>query len=159
MLIHELINHKLNFCYRAERVGDDISSTLSFFDCVNLICAIKNINPNKIKELNYCWKVIHSYSIRSALKKTIYYFDKDYNINNIQDVKDFIKIKKPSKEVFNRIFKIYYKSDSIVKKANQIIKSWKLEFEPIINEYLSEEIKGKKIISSPTIKGGIGYID
>ncbi|MBU4308338.1 MAG: hypothetical protein KJ566_00895 [Nanoarchaeota archaeon] len=138
MLIRQIIKTKLKQNLNREKVGDQISSFLSFFDIVNLLSLKKNLDiPEKSKVIQ-AWQ-------------SLYDFDLNRVLNSLN--------KNEKMETFNKTFKQLYAEDYDIQISKKILLIFKKKYEKTLHIYLNEE---KIIIPSEApanVKGDIAYLD
>jgi len=153
--MRSVINKKLNLFYARQKVGDEISSFIAFFDLAQLICIEEKINLENANSINDNWKYLYGKAVEKAFFQTMTHFK--YPITSISEIKKFILIKRPEKESFNQIFKLYYNQNPGVAEIKQFFKKTIREFEPTLTSYLNKQKEDKEETLPKSFRGDLAF--
>jgi hypothetical protein len=136
-MIEQILSKKLANYYEAMGRGDFISSTLSFFDMINIISVMQNKKANQ--EFNKNWKLLHGELFSETFEKV----KKDLTPDTI-------------KKQFNTDFKLIYETDKTVIEIKKNIKEAISQSLPLLVKTLNiKPVKETEITEG--FAGDIGY--
>ena len=157
-IMTEIIKTKLEMYLARGNLGDEISSSLAFFDLISLLSFEDGFEIEEKNQIFKSWKSLYNGSLQEALFETITTIT-GKTIEDVDEIQKIIDNKKILQEFFNKKFKDLYSAKPKVQSFKIFLDKLKEKYFPILHSYLNKQVTPEVTQARPQIQGGIGWFD